>query len=264
MKFIQIQEFIVFIVILMFSCKSIPEKPEGMKVEYYQKYTRELKAGKIEKNYYKTGLAMANLGESPNKVFKILKKAIVEDSYACEQLTNFNRLYREHGFKMILIKIDSNEFKKLCETCLVMYGESLFLERYKNDSINNMTRRITIDSSQLNNSLMDQLKIILEDDQKFRDLRKPRSMDQATLDSINLLKVEAILNKFGYPNVHQVSYEYNDVIWLVLQHQKNSEVRDKYYPILEEANKNGNLSDGLLHAYKMRSVHHGTKYKFKL
>lgn len=74
MKFIQIQEFIVFIVILMFSCKSIPEKPEGMKVEYYQKYTRELKAGKIEKNYYKTGLAMANLGESPNKVFKILKK----------------------------------------------------------------------------------------------------------------------------------------------------------------------------------------------
>ena len=45
-------------------------------------------------------------------------------------------------------------------------------------------------------------------------------MDQATLDSINLLKVEAILNKFGYPNVHQVSYEYNDVIWLVLQHQK--------------------------------------------
>ena len=37
-----------------------------------------------------------------------------------------------------------------------------FLERYKNDSINNMTRRITIDSSQLNNSLMDQLKIILK------------------------------------------------------------------------------------------------------
>ena len=110
MKFIQIQEFIVFIVILMFSCKSIPEKPEGMKVEYYQKYTRELK-GKIEKNYYKTGLAMANLGGIAQQSFQNIKKAIVEDSYACEQLTNFNRLYREHGFKMILIKIDSNEFK---------------------------------------------------------------------------------------------------------------------------------------------------------
>jgi hypothetical protein len=54
-------------------------------------------------------------------------------------------------------------------------------------------------------------------------------------DSINLLKVEKIVKKYGYPGKSMVGEPTNTTVFLVIQHSTKI---SKYYPLIEEAGKN--------------------------
>ncbi|MEJ5994317.1 DUF6624 domain-containing protein [Pedobacter sp. Du54] len=59
------------------------------------------------------------------------------------------------------------------------------------------------------------------------------------IDSINLNKVAHIIAKYGYPGKTLVGEPTNTTVFYVIQH--NIEQIPKYYPLIEDAGKNGEL-----------------------
>ena len=57
----------------------------------------------------------------------------------------------------------------------------------------------------------------------------------AKTDSINLLKVEKIIERYGYPGKSMVGTPTNTAAFLVIQHSPKI---PKYFPIIEQAGKN--------------------------
>ena len=109
---------------------------------------------------------------------------------------------------------------------------------------------------------MEILATIYEDDQKLRrklgdslnplpEKEKSKLWEmQKQLDSINLIRIDSILNFHGYPTVQEVGHDLFKTIWLVLQHQENVEIRNKYLEYLD-----GKLSDGELQIFLQRTEH---------
>jgi hypothetical protein len=104
----------------------------------------------------------------------------------------------------------------------------------------------------LNKSLAYQLDSILIDDQKYRlmisditDKYGDKSKELKELwkkidsnDSINLIKVKAILDKYGWLGTDVVGSEGNSALFLVIQHA-DLETQEKYLPMMKEAVQNG-------------------------
>ena len=104
-------------------------------------------------------------------------------------------------------------------------------------------------------SLVAQLDTIHQDDQKYRlqlmeILEKSRSESEnlelialsETInerDSINLLKIEKILNEHGWPGADVIGEQGNKTLFLVIQHS-DLETQLKYLPMMREAVKLGN------------------------
>lgn len=58
------------------------------------------------------------------------------------------------------------------------------------------------------------------------------------VDSENIVKIEEIISKYGYPGKSLVGEPENTAAFYVIQHSNKIE---KYYPIIERAGKNGEL-----------------------
>ncbi len=96
---------------------------------------------------------------------------------------------------------------------------------------------------------------ILETDQYYRNLldtlemKYPNESDtvQNTFqlmhetDSINLLKIEHILNNYGWPGKDMVGSPADNAAYLVLMHCGNPEVMKKYLPLIKKAVKDNKL-----------------------
>jgi hypothetical protein len=78
-------------------------------------------------------------------------------------------------------------------------------------------------------------------------------------DSIDLIKVEAILDKYGWLGRDVIGSRGNATLFLVVQHAGMKE-RDKYLPIMRDAVKKGNAMAGDLALMEDRSaLEHGKK-----
>ena len=104
-------------------------------------------------------------------------------------------------------------------------------------------------------SLIAQLDTIHQEDQKYRLrinelLKKSRTesenIELITLhelmnekDSINLVKIEKILNKYGWPGADVIGEQGNSTLFLVIQHS-DLETQLKYLPMMREAVRIGN------------------------
>lgn len=62
---------------------------------------------------------------------------------------------------------------------------------------------------------------------------------QNEIDSINLLKVELIFHKYGYPGKSLVGQPTNESAYYVIQHSGKIE---KYFPLIEKAGQKGELA----------------------
>jgi hypothetical protein len=60
-------------------------------------------------------------------------------------------------------------------------------------------------------------------------------------DSINLMKVEEIIHKYGWLGADVVGEQGNQTLWLVIQHS-DPQTQEEYLPILREAVRNGKAS----------------------
>lgn len=64
-------------------------------------------------------------------------------------------------------------------------------------------------------------------------------------DSVNLMKVRAILDKYGWMGPQEVGPQGNQTLFLVIQHSELP-VQQKYLPMMREAAKKGNAQPGAL------------------
>ncbi len=76
-------------------------------------------------------------------------------------------------------------------------------------------------------------------DQKIR--RENNLIKYAKEDHRNQELVISIIEKCGMPTLHEVNQEQMNAIWLGLQHTEDK-YRIKYFPLIEKAVKNGDLS----------------------
>ena len=114
-------------------------------------------------------------------------------------------------------------------------------------------------------NLKDELTRILKSDQELRELFAPNLKEERkneilqtykisenefqklgwkiteTNDSINLIKTEKIIKKYGYPGKQLVGSELSTAVWYVIQHSKLP-IIEKYFPLMLKAEKNGDLS----------------------
>ena len=111
----------------------------------------------------------------------------------------------------------------------------------------------------LNKPLAAKLDSIHDEDQNYRlqlhELQKKHgfgSMEENEQwkiidikDSINLIKVKAILDKFGWLGSEVVGQKGNSTLFLVIQHS-DQKTQEKYLPMMREAVKNGNAKGSSL------------------
>ena len=102
----------------------------------------------------------------------------------------------------------------------------------------------------INLSLRAELKKIHEDDQEYRRISNPHppgspeyhAYIEASVraDSLNLAKIEQILQKYGYPGKSLVGEVEASTTWLVIQHAP-LEKQVQYFPMIEEAAQKGEI-----------------------
>jgi len=119
------------------------------------------------------------------------------------------------------------------------------------DLINNIKKH----ADKLNIPLVNQLDSILYNDQKYRiefDSMKTKygngSMELSNFiremiehDSVNLVKVKLILDKYGWLGAEELGRDGNSTLFLVIQHA-DLQTQEKYLPMMKDAVKNGRAS----------------------
>lgn len=107
--------------------------------------------------------------------------------------------------------------------------------------------------SKFNLPLIFALDSIVDDDQKYRsqieDIQKKygyESIEMRTLgrlmnekDSINRIKVEAFLDKYGWLGADVIGKKGNAALFFVIQHSGQA-TQEKYLPMMRDATKKGN------------------------
>lgn len=107
--------------------------------------------------------------------------------------------------------------------------DDLKLESFSNANLN------------LNLDLKRQLDSIMVFDQKYRkdwETYDKHDLEQSVIDSTNLVFIDNVLKKYGYPGKSLVGENTNEVAFYVIQHSFNI---SKYLPLIKEAGKKGEL-----------------------
>lgn len=218
----------------------IPEKHPSISELVYADYCEKLNESYAEKDYYLVAFYLANLKAHKKPIYNNLKKAVMNDASNCIKVFEICYL-AEQGFYRHLYKIDTNSFKEVYEICLLQMGKDSYAS-YRHAEIestkNHLRNREPLDSTLFDWVLIETLREIDKSDQMFR--KKMRAINvsesekerlfnlQIQIDSINLLRVDSILNTQGYPGKERVGYDYSSVIVTVIHHQRSSFIRQKY------------------------------------
>lgn len=261
---------LIFWLITFISCETrqeerfYPIKDEKMAEGIYQKYRLKLDTAYMMKNHFEVGIQLSNLKAPSDKVFNQLQIGIKDDSNNCYEVYDQYKLFVENNFQTNLVKSDTIEFVKSYELCVKILGEQTFIDYQTDKELQyqkRLAKREKLDSTKFNNDLINILRKIHRDDQIHRIQISKKGVSESDkeelwqkqhyLDSINLLKVDSILIT-GYPSKYEVGYENVSTIWLVLHHQADYKIRQKYLPILKKAVEEGKLGKGLLQTYQWR------------
>lgn len=153
-----------------------------------------------------------------------------------------------------------NLFRLAEKTSYLEYYKLITETRFKNlqsdKRWNTLLKLVNPRNEIYKDSLAKVLSTIYENDQKYRHLldgeRRPYSEEptdsfkailklMSFYDSLDLLLVTAIIDKYGWLSKNEVGTTGNSALWLVIQHADLS-VQEKYLPIMRTAVENGKAS----------------------
>ncbi len=184
--------------------------------------------GKLEDRFNSgAAWAMCSMNDSAfHQLFRIAEKGKYEDQEKLETTNYFQSLHKD------------KRWKKLIE----------------------LVRQNKVDvQSHLIQPAANELKMIHREDQKYRmmsdSIEKKFGWNSVEMqkiwhtihktDSLNQLKVAAILDKYGWLSAEEATTEGSGALFLVVQHAELP-MQEKYLPMMREAVKNGKASGGNL------------------
>lgn len=268
LNFIRIFFYFLLMVSQIFNCKAqdCPTMHPDLSERLYKDYCGRLKDARAKNDFYQEGLALANLKQSPEQVFDLLYKGIKQHDTLCYKIHEFEDLSKNNGFKVIIVKIDSIRWNKLCIECeKIITFENYLIKKQKQELAYKKEKALLeskLDSNLLDKKLIAHLEVIIERDQRVLALKNPkekeaRNTERLYLDSLNLFDIDMIFKKEGgYPSLQKVGYDQIMTPWYVLQHQYSPIIRRKYMPYIEEAVQKKYLNPSLLDNYKGRTLNH--------
>lgn len=104
-----------------------------------------------------------------------------------------------------------------------------------------------------NKNLIVTLDSLRSRDQRYRGGHKISSRKQHELDSLNLITVRHIIDRYGYPNRTIVGPEYESYAFYIIQHS-NLEAMEEFLPLIRE-NTDKNLISRTLLPYLIDRIH---------
>ncbi|MFD2572878.1 DUF6624 domain-containing protein [Spirosoma soli] len=158
-----------------------------------------------------------------------LEKAISLDWWSCEDMWKNRKGYPE--FDPLRVSLLAVDFQKDIDKQKIAAGRNPTLEReletiYETDQ----RPRLKMDTvGKLEGFKSPRVALLLEE------------MRQA--DSVNLLKIEQIIQQYGYPGKQLVGDQLSVTAWLVIQHAPLP-IQEKYLPLMQKAADKGDLSKG--------------------
>lgn len=213
------------------------------------------------RDLFMVGMASAMLGENPEKVFKILNEAIIEDPVRCCGLIHLQNHTYQHQDRSKTISaidtLDSLKANELWETCKVLMDSTDYM--YRNNELSERYNRknIKFEKSTVDKALVKQLELIYLKDRAYRGLigdsnkvDKKRKRLQKKLDKENLLDLEKIL-EVEFPSKKEIG-DLCRIPYLVLHHCSDIKIKEKYLPFLEAQVLKGDFNGSYLKAYKYR------------
>lgn len=255
------------------SCSSdngryIPPKNEDLTEAQYNKYVGLLTEAYDDNKKLTAAFQLSNLRADKKKTYKLLDQAVRDDLTNCEKIYEWYYLYDRNNFAINLLKYDTVYYKKtvlLCDELRPDYPYHKYAKAKDIEEAELEANKVVEDSTDFNMDLVRELKQIYFTDQEIRiritqkniseELKEELRKEATIIDSINLLKIDEIFNKYGYPSQELVGKECNFTPALVIHHSKELETRYKYLPFLEEAVSNGLLGEGTLNMIKTRIEH---------
>lgn len=218
----------------------IPKRPQSFSENQYEILQNKLLEAYESEDYFHISFYLATLQSPKKPIYENLKRAVKNDSSACAKIFEVKYL-AEQGFYRHVYKIDTNEFNKVLDLCLVQLGNNAYA-KFRQNKIEEtrlfLESREPLDSTQFDWNLIGILKKINEDDQNLRIQMTSLNISdsevdslfklQVQMDSINLLRVDSILTNIGYPTTELVGYDYDDVIVYVIHHQRDPYIRQEY------------------------------------
>lgn len=91
-----------------------------------------------------------------------------------------------------------------------------------------------------NHNIINKLKKMASDDQKYRNQEPTDWQKQKILDSINVIEALKIYDKYGLPDRRLVGVENEDIFFIIIQHS-NLELMEKFLPIIKNSIDNRRL-----------------------
>lgn len=170
------------------------------------------------------------LASVPDSAFYHLNRLATKSNYTnYSHITadsDLNSLHVDKRWKPLLEKVKSNKDKSEANLNkpLVAILENIYVEDQKyRQQIDGIQQKYGWESKEMK----DHWKIINEK------------------DSVNLIKVEAILDKHGWLGADVVGGQGNSTLFLVIQHS-DQKTQEKYLPMMRDAVKNGKAQGGSL------------------
>ena len=262
----KLKNLILFINLLAISCQNsenyIPPQDQELPTGLYNKYKTLLDTAYSKNDHFEVAIQLANLNAPKDKIFSNLDMGIRGDTQNCYRVYEWHTLFKENNFLVNLVKADTLRFENEYQVCIDLLGKQKFIDYQQalEDKHNQeVANRVKLDTTKFDLDLMNQLEQIEKDDQDTREKMSAKNISeedvmklwkiQDRLDSINLIRVDHILNAYGYPRPEKVGYDLANTVWLVLHHQPDISVRDKYQEIIED-----NAGEGQIKAYNWRSA----------
>lgn len=114
---------------------------------------------------------------------------------------------------------------------------------------------------------------VLAEDQKYRipvlSMSAQESVEQAKIDSINIIKASYYLEKYGWPEKKKSGFVVQEAVGMVIQHA-SLPVQEKYYPMLTRAFINDRslfeflaLMEDRINVTNKRPQYYGTQVKIE-
>jgi len=202
----------------------------------------------VAADYWNFAVAYYQMGQPKERIYDFLFKSRAAGTKDfCEIINYYHKV--KHGIDSAgMYKLLGEDYRILVSDCSTMLTEETFdIDKY-------------IKENNYDKELIYKLNDLITEDQKWRNGSDEDLKKQNKVDSVNILKAEEIIKKYGYPGEKMVGRKFSSVIFIVIQHA-DLNYQEKYLPLLAKAVDENELGKSALRMLLDRIYHKKTGHQ---